>query len=1287
MPRRRSATLQFNAIQLVGGLLPASLIEQIVRQQAPQQKATDYGLPTNQRLQVAIDQAWSRAKALWKEAQDLRSRGEDTPWAVWFTGRLLEQVFGWSDLEPCPPRQIGDALFPISHQAFAGTVPLELTGLPTDELDKGHMAFGQGGRRRSPHSCLQECLNAYDGANWGLLGNGTSLRLLHDNAALVKPAYVAVALDQIFEGGLFDEFALVWLLFHASRFQCSEEGRCVLDGWKEAGQQSGERALTKLRVGVKAALEAVGEGVLQHPANGEIVARLQNGELSTQDFFRQLLRLVYRLLFLCVAEDRGLLFPPAVPLELRLIYHQGYSLSRLRDLAIRSGAHEKQHGDLWKVQRLVFAQLQHESSPLGLPALGGLFNPDRCPDVDGAELSNAALLEAVRAIGWFYDEQSQSRARINYQALNTEEFGSVYESLLELHPQIRPQGTSLSFSLGGVAGSERKTSGSYYTPEDLVRLLINSALLPVIRDRLNQAASQEEKEAALLAIRVLDPACGSGHFLLAAARRLALELARIRAGDDEPSEDLRRHCLRDVAAKCIHGVDKNPMAVELCKMALWMEAIEPGKPLGFFDAHIQFGDSLVGVFDPQELESGIPDGAYKPLTGDDKAICTNLKKKNQAFVVQGQGDLFTASAMTPALPSVTGFEAIEEEDLQAVHRKELAYQAWRNDPAIRKELQRADAYTAAFFLAKQEGTEPVVPVSQNLDAIRRGAELSAPMAQAIAKAAQDFRFLHWHLAFPEVMRAGGFDCVLGNPPWERIKLQEKEFFAARSEAIATAPNKAARERLIQALRAPETSEADRTLMEAFELAKREAEGSGEFIRGSGRFGLTAVGDLNTYALFAELFLKLIGPGGRSGVIVPTGIATDNSTKAYFDAIAGSGQLVSLISFENEAFIFKEVHHAYKFCLLTLRGEQQAESHALYAFYIRHIPQLAQASRFFQLTAYDITLLNPNTRTCPVFRSQMDAELTKKIYSRVPVLMDEALGDQGNPWGIKFMTMFHMSNDSHLFFDEPDPDRCPLFEAKLIHHYDHRWATYNLDGSCRDVTLNEKQNPEFQVRPRYWVSGQEVSDRLKAQGWEREWLLGWRRNCRSTDERTCIAGPVPAAGIGDSLFLLTPLKTSNGPIASALAQNLSALVFDFVARQKVGGVNFSFYYMSQLPVLPPSAYNHAAFAFVQPRVLELTYTSNDLRPWAEDLGYLGPPFAFDPERRALLRADLDAFYAHLYGLSRDELRYILNPADVMGPDYPSETFRVLKNNEMRQFGEYRTQRLVLEAWDRMFGGVA
>ena len=721
-------------------------------------------------------------------------------------------------------------------------------------------------------------------------------------------------------------------------------------------------------------------------------------------------------------------------------------------------------------------------------------------------------------------------------------------------------------------------------------------------------------------------------------------------------------------------------------MALWIEAIEPGKPLSFLDAHIQCGDSLVGVFDPELLKAGIPDGAYKPLTGDEKPVCTSLKKANQAFAKRGQRDLFAFAAGTTAVPSQAALDAVAEDNLAGVAAKAQAHRDWLQQPAVQQQLLAANVYTAAFFLPKTTASQAVVPTSEHLDAALQGGSIPAAMAAAVSKASDDFRFLHWHLAFPDVMQAGGFDCLLGNPPWERIKLQEKEFFAARSEAIATAANKAARERLIQALSASDASEADQALVREFELAKREAEGSGEFIRGSGRFALTAVGDLNTYALFAEHFLNLIGPGGRAGLIVPTGIATDNSTKAFFDAISGNGKLVALISFENEAFIFKEVHHAYKFCVLTLRANAEHNASAQYCFYIRHFHQLSEAERFFSLTADEITLLNPNTRTCPVFRSQMDAELTKKIYGRVPVLIDEALGDQGNPWCVKFMRMFDMSNDSHLFLDQPGSDRLPLYEAKLIHHFDLRWATYDVQGSSRDNTLNEKQASDFEIIPRYWVDRQEAEARLKAQGWGRQWLLGWRDICRGTDERTVIASAFPIAAAGNKIPIIIPTRPGiTAKHIETLLGCISSLAYDFCARQKIGGTTMNYFIFKQIPVLPPSAYDSTAIAFIHARVLELTYTSYDLKPWAQDLGYEGSPFRFDPERRALLRAELDAYYAHHYGLTRDELRYILDPADLMGPDYPSETFRVLKNNEIRQFGEYRTQRLVLEAWDRLFGG--
>ena len=1291
---RNTATVSFQALELKGSLLPASLLEEVSKLNRPKElllEGHDYGLSRGERLRDRIDAAWVLTKELWEEYTNLKERAGQSIAGQHFGHRLLKEVFGWSGVEPCSGWQQGESRYPITHRAFEGAVPLILRGIDAGELDRGSKQFGQDDRKRSPHSCLQECLNADDSANWGVLLSGDRLRLLHDNPSLVKPAYLAADLELMIEGERFDEFSVLWLLLHASRFQHPKTGNCVLDDWKQKAEESGERVLGALRGGVQSALESLGWGFLNHPANGALREALQTGQLSRQQFHEQLLRLVYRFLFLFTAEDRDLLFPRELKADdpRRRIYREGYSVSRLRELAIKRSAYEGDYGDLWELQRLVFQQLSIGNSPLGLPGLGGLFSLEQCPDLQTAKLWNGPLLRAIKAIGWF--DAGGSFTRVRYRDLNTEELGSVYEGLLELHPQLEQQGSQWQLSYGGGAGSDRKTTGSYYTPDALVQELIKSALNPVIDDRLSKAHGQAEQEQALLNIKVIDPACGSGHFLLAAARRLAVALAQVRAGDDQPSEDDRQHALRDVVAHCIYAVDRNPMAVELCKVALWIEAIDPGKPLSFLDAHIQCGDSLVGVFDPKVLEEGIPDEAYKPLTGDNKTVCTSLKNENKSARktisrggsnrgIQGSLDLSGTQPRSQGQQALQAIEAMPETTLAETAAKQAAYAQWLADRGRDPETLAADLYTAAFFLAKSSDSRATVPTTEHLLKLLAGQPVEGTMEEAVVQAAQYFRFFHWHLRFGEVMVKGGFDCVLGNPPWERIKLQEKEFFTARSAAIATAPNKAARERLIKALSAPDASEADRSLMEEFELAKREAEGSGEFIRGSGRFVLTAVGDLNTYGLFAEHFVKLIAPSGCSGIIVPSGIATDYSYRNFFQYITGEKKLISLLGFDNALKIFPSVHPDTPFSLITFGI---SKNDTVFAHYILRIQDLPDSRRHFALSADDIAQINPNTRTCPVFRSQMDAELTKQIYQRVSVLVNEALGEQGNPWNIKFMTMFHMANDSHLFFDEPASDRLPLYEAKLIHHYDHIWASYAADGSCRDVPFIEKQDPDLMQRPRYWVRREDVQARLKAQGWDRKWLMGWRDITNATNERTAIASVIGRVGVGHTMPLL--LSSLAPEELACLLANWNSLIVDFVARNKVGGTHLTYFFVKQFPFLTPTIYGRSGINFIQSRVLELTYTNHDLKPWAEDLGYDGPPFRFDPERRALLRAELDAYYAHLYGLNRDELRYILDPADVMGSDYPSETFRVLKNNEIRQFGEYRTQRLVLEAWDRLHGG--
>lgn len=776
---RQTATVTFQALELKGSLLPASLLEEVSKFNRPKElllEPHDYGLSKGERLRDRIDAAWVLTKELWDEYTNLKERAGQSIAGQHFGHRLLKEVLDWGSVEPCSGWQQGESRYPITHRAFEGAVPLILRGIGAGDLDRGSKQFGQDDRKRSPHSCLQECLNADDSANWGVLLSGDRLRLLHDNPSLVKPAYLAADLELMIEGERFDEFSVLWLLLHASRFQHPKTGNCVLDDWKQKAEESGERVLGALRGGVQSALESLGWGFLNHPANGALREALQTGQLSRQQFHEQLLRLVYRFLFLFTAEDRDLLFPRELKADdpRRRIYREGYSVSRLRELAIKRSAYEGDYGDLWELQRLVFQQLSIGNSPLGLPGLGGLFSLEQCPDLQTAELWNGPLLRAIKAIGWF--DAGGSFTRVRYRDLNTEELGSVYEGLLELHPQLERQGSQWQLSYGGGAGSDRKTTGSYYTPDALVQELIKSALIPVIDDRLSKAHGQAEQEQALLNIKVIDPACGSGHFLLAAARRLAVALAQVRAGDDQPSEDDRQHALRDVVAHCIYAVDRNPMAVELCKVALWIEAIDPGKPLSFLEAHIQCGDSLVGVFDPKVLEEGIPDEAYKPLTGDNKTVCTSLKRENAAARktisrggsnrgIQGSLDLSGTQPRSQGQQALQAIETMPETTLAETAAKEAAYAKWLADRGRDPETLAADLYTAAFFLSKTSDSRATVPTTEHLLRLLAGQPVEEAMEEAAVHAARDFHFFHWYLRFGEVIRKGGFDCILGNPPY------------------------------------------------------------------------------------------------------------------------------------------------------------------------------------------------------------------------------------------------------------------------------------------------------------------------------------------------------------------------------------------------------------------------------------------------------------------------------------------------------------------------------------------
>ena len=1141
MKTSRTTGLNLPALRLEGSLFLPDILEKAALGQGRLQTDTDYGLPKGLRLRDEASRAFQIASAQWRTFAALLERSDFNPQraSVQFVSELLRDALAYPAVAAVSGVPIGDRTYPITHLASpapaaqaAGAKPVAIVVAPhnqsLDDPDPRFAVQGSGAKRKSPFQLAQEFLNASPAHEWALVSNGRTLRLLRDAATLTRPSYLEVDLQDLLAGQRFVEFRSAWHLLQASRaglLDLAAEDAAKAPPpvawatWQQAGQDEGTRVREGLRRGVTEALITLGQGFIQNPANDALRVKLQTGGLTRDDYFAQLLRLVYRFIFLFTAEERGLVPTTAqagdddATAQARhaaaQLYAEGYAMARLRDLALRRRA-QNRHNDVWQAVRVVFRGLGKGQPRLGLPGLGGLFADTQCPDLDEASLSNAALLVTIKSLRWT-TTAGGSLTPISYHNMDTEELGSVYESLLELVPDPDVHNRSFGFvgitSEGSTAGNERKTSGSYYTPKSLVQELIRSALDHVIEDRV--AKNPERPVEALLSLRVVDPACGSGHFLLAAARRIAERVAALRSADGAVTPQAYRHAMREVVARCIFGVDRNPMAIELARTALWIEGFEEGRPLGFLDHHLQVGDALLGLTDLKALEHGIAKDAFKVLSGDDKTICKELTKANSTAlkdlekkrVAKAFGQLDVAHQADSGLAALQAIEAMPEGDTEQIAAKAQAYDAYLTQARTGRLAQAANQLLGAYLLPKTEATADAIPTTATLYLTLQGMPLQQ-VQLAVQTAANDAcnkaRVLHWPLAFPQVFAAGGFDCVLGNPPWERIKLQEEEFFATRHTAIAEAKNKAERSQRIQWLsegmlaqhlfpgdtshHTPAESDAERRLYDEFITARRTAEATSLFahVKGEdgGRYPLTGVGDVNTYALFAETISRVTNPSGRAGFIVPTGIATDDSTKAYFGHITQKGRLVSLYDIENRDAVFPSVHRSFKFCLLTLGAAKQAE----FVCFVTQVDQLDDPRRRFKLTPEEFQLINPNTLTCPVFRSERDAELTKKIYRIAPVLIGEA-NPNGNPMGITFHTrLFHMAEDSHLFFGEPGDDRLPLYEAKMAHQFDHRWATYQSPTeNSRELTDSEKADFDFSVTPRYWVSAAAVKNRLSKMG--------------------------------------------------------------------------------------------------------------------------------------------------------------------------------------------------------------
>lgn len=1297
----------FETIRMEGKLFTGDHLVRIKAGDLPGITPKDYGRRGG-RLEEEISRHWTQLEDSWGVFQVMLSSDESRAYEH-IRDYWLERVFhvlGFGHLVEGKPKVIEGKAYPILFEEKG--IPIHIVPA-TQDLEQGP----DGTARGNPHSLLQEYLNRREDTTWGILTNGLKMRVLRDNAASKLAQYVEFNLQAMMSGQHFHEFGIFWRLMHVTRFTGDEPW---IEKWMRESARQGVRAHKDLKEGVVKAIIALGRGFLRHRKNS-IGERLNDGSLSKQDYYHELLRLVYRFIFLFVTEDRDLLLQPdsEANRKQRRAYMENYSTQRLRRLARRS--HGSKHHDAYEQVKIIMNGLKRgEGIPeLALPGLNGdLWNPGFIPTLEMSHITNEDLYVALRHLS--VTKKSKQYHAIDYVHLDSEELGGIYETLLELHPVIMADG--YGFDLDRAAGSDRKTSGSYYTPPELVELTLDEALDPV----LTEAAAKENPEAAILNLKVCDPTVGSGHFIIGAARRIAHKLAQVRTFEEEPSPTDRRHALRDVVANCIYGVDLNKMAVELCKVALWLEAIEPGKPLTYLEHRIKHGNGFFGAT-PKMLAEGIPDAAYKPVVLDDPETCKQWKKKNTDVVkaLSGHQRLSLFHHAQEALAkNIAAIDGLPSETVQNIAVKEEAYrdQFLRSDEYHRARMA-LDAICAAWTQIKPAHTQklgesgivkvPAITTGSVIEAL--DGHLSNDIEAIITSERERHRFFHWHLEFPEVFNGargptnriagwtGGFDVVVGNPPWEKVKLQEKEYFAATAPAIGKAGTKSKRAKLIA-----ELATADSTAYNLYISALRERSCQSEFVHNSDGWPLCGHGDTNTYAVFAEQNKNLIHHAGSVGCIVQTGIAVDDTYKLFFQDLVTTSAVRAVFDFENHG-MFPEVHRSQHFCLLSFTGPNSSvRGVARFGFYLDDPMAINRPDGTFTLTAKEIVAINPLSKTCPVFRNPRDGELNARIYAANPILKPS----QRDDWNVELLQVFHMSNESGLFHNAAElvsdgwtqdgvkwvrsgMEMWPTWEGKMVAHYDHRFADiiYNPENASRPqqprpTPASKKQDPLFAATPYQWAPKSEAERRVPDY-WPHDWFPAIKRVSSATNERTFTGCIIPQGAISYTLYPIVS-STTHPKLLCCLLANLLSIPGDYLVRQKTTQPSLPKGVIYETAVIAPHYYlapcpwdaQQKLADWVLARVVELSYTSHHLDGFAQDMGYAGAPFTWNPVRRLQLRAELDAAYAVLYGFSRQDLDHVLT------------TFPGIAKKESRLIGEFATRRLVGGVYDAMVaaaGGTA
>ena len=1137
------------------------------------------------------------------------------------------------------------------------------------------------------HNLCQELINFNLEIKWLFLSNGRLLRILTKYYHTYSTGYVQFDLENIFSNRDKKEFDTLFAMIHQSRFiDTSKEKVFLIDLFKKQSSSEGAKIGDALRFSVEKAIHLLGNSLIQQNPEflDEILLIRDNLSDFLNDYYAELLRIIYRIIFILYAEKRKML-----PVK-KGIYLEHFSLDSMRKLAEKQLRVEKSR-DLWKKLFITFRLVRDGNKLLEVNSFNGsLFKDENLSIIVGKNLSvtNDIIIRVIRLLTTFKD--ANIRQNINF-SIEEEEIGSIYESLLDLKPHLA---SNSEFKLISQT-AERKSTGSYYTPKSLIDILTRTTLQPLVEDKLKKVGNDlDKKKKAILDLKVCDPACGGGTFLLSALDFLGKKLAEVRTGSDSPLEDDLRDARREILQHCIYGVDINPLAVELAKISLWLRACVKDKPLNFLDNHIKCGNSLIGLGQKTDI-SGINPDAFKAVSGNPSTGIPkeNTKLQNMARKIirdeikeqrKSKRKITTITAYmtdtrTADICSAKFQEIIDmsERDPKEIKKKVKRYEDLRKNENYLQALNEGNIWTSTFFWPFEGTALGEIPRYTTIEQLREKSddpELEKLMGK-IKNIAQENKFFHWYIEFPEVFSTdrGGFDCILTNPPWDVYTLKTDEFFAQFNEEIASARSKE-RAALIRQLNVqdPKLFQKYVTIRNLFEKGKN-------YFKNSDFYSYTAIGQLDVYPMFIERTFLLVNNKGALGVVCPNGFI--NSYSDFFKKLYNDKNIRQCLGFINTKKIFSDVASQKQFITLSLSKKKNQKPS--FQFNIEEVENAFKKENYFYMNYDDLVLINPLTITPPFVKNHFEFSLLIKIYKNSDLLMKNIKQIEKK---MKIHRMFHITDDRRkglLFYkEELEKKRLdfnentqiykneksiyyPAYEGKLIYHYDYLHGTYkDVDYKTRTsrrsrCNINHTKNL-ISAEPRYWVERKEFIKKISEWDYQEKWFLCYREATGPKNNRTIIFTILPWFPTVYTIYCYYHVSAKDALI---LLSQFNTYIMDFVFRKKMATNHLTQDDIAQLPFIPMELIEKN-FDIILPLVWELVYFNESLRDLAEELKLDSKIFNFNKNRRFELMRRLDAIYACLWGLKEEDVIYIL------------DDFNVEKKREIEIYGEFRSQQDIL-----------